>query len=482
MNRFVWLTFVICVVIPTGFVRADEPDSPGGRAPAQQTANSPSRQWCDEIVYVVIVQKFFNGDQTNDVMLRRFGRERARYEGGFWGGDLEGVIQKLDYLTSLGVTSLLLYPVMANDTGLFGKYLATGYRPKDYFKVDENFGDMGTLQRLVRLAHQRQMRVVLDMPLGMPGAEHPFLRDPTKRDWLGPPTRYGVRQWNAEKPEVAAYLIEVSQFWKEQTGCDGFRLDSAHMHSHRFWQEYARTLRRSAQGDDFILLAEVARPPVAIGEFLTATGFTSAYDFSAGIAREVFCKGAGVERLASVLRAESRYYPSPSWMCTQIDNYESPDFMTAAMEPKQPRMKLALAFLLTLNRVPLLYSGDEAALSYRDVGGLFDARRTDSRFFEYTKTLIAARRKHVALRRGDFVELQPRTPVYACLRSHGGDRVLVILNNSDQAQQVSFPVLHESWSSIGLSDLVTGEVVKARNMDVPLNIEPWGVRLCRVAQ
>jgi len=227
------------------------------------------------------------------------------------------------------------------------------------------------------------------------------------------------------------------------------------------------------------LLAEVARPPLAIGEFVTATGSTSAYDFSAGIAREVFGKGTGMERLSGVLRAGAQCYPSPSWMCTQIDNYESPDFMTAASEPKLERMKLALTFLLTLNRVPLLYSGDEAALSYRDVGALFDATGKDSGFLEYTKTLIAARKKHVALRRGDFVDLQSRTPVYAYLRSHGSERVLVILNNSDQSQQVSFPVLHESWSSIGLSDLVTGDVVKARNMDVPLNIGPWGVRLCQ---
>lgn len=478
MARFFRLIFAICVAFRADSTPADEPASPGNRTAIQPA----TRQWCDEIVYVVIVQKFFNGDQTNDVMLKRFGKERDRYEGGFWGGDLEGVIQKLGYLDSLGVTTLLLYPVVANDAGLFGKYLATGYRPRDYFKVDENFGDMATLKRLVEQAHRRQMRVILDMPLGMPGPGHPLLHDPSTRDWFGPPTRYGVRQWNAEKPEVATYLIQVSQFWKEQTGCDGFRLDSAHMHSHRFWQEYARTLRKSPQGNDFILLAEVARPPVAIGEFLRATGFTSAYDFGAGLARGVFGKGTGMETLAKALRDGSQCYPSPSWMCAQIDNYESPDFMTAASEPKCERMKVALAFLLTLNRVPLLYSGDEAALSYRDVGALFDAKRTNSRFFDYTKTLIAARRKHVALRRGDFVDLQSRTPVYAYLRSRGNQQVLVILNDSNQGQQVSFPVAQESWSSIGLSDLVTGEVVKKRNEDIPLPIEPWGVRLCQVAR
>jgi 1,4-alpha-glucan branching enzyme len=111
---------------------------------AQETSAAAQWEWRDEIVYVVIVHKFYNGDAANDVMPRRYGKDKARYEGGFWGGDLAGVIQKLDYIQSLGVTAILLYPVMANDTEPFGKYLATGYRPRDYYRVDENFGDLQT--------------------------------------------------------------------------------------------------------------------------------------------------------------------------------------------------------------------------------------------------------------------------------------------------------------------------------------------------
>src|SRR5664279_2691732 len=87
---------------------------------AQETSAAAQREWRDEIVYVIIVQKFCNGDATNDVMPRRYGKDKARYEGGFLGGDLAGVIQKLDYIESLGVTAILLYPVVANDAEPFG--------------------------------------------------------------------------------------------------------------------------------------------------------------------------------------------------------------------------------------------------------------------------------------------------------------------------------------------------------------------------
>src|SRR5262249_47253224 len=207
-------------------------------------------------------------------------KERGRYEGGSWGGDLEGVSRKLDYLTSLGVTTLMLYPVMDNDDGPFGKYLATGYRPKDYFRVDENFGDMATLRRLVDGARRGGLRVILALPLGMPGVEPPFYADSQKRSWFGEATPYGVRQWDTENPQVAEYLIGVARFWRERTGCDGFRLDSAHLHSPRFWRRFGVALRGDAARDDFVLLAEVPMAPSKIEEFLARTGFDGAYDFS----------------------------------------------------------------------------------------------------------------------------------------------------------------------------------------------------------
>jgi alpha-amylase len=448
---------------------------------AQAAEKRPSRLWEDEIVYVVIVQKFFNGNPANDAMRQRFGRQRERYEGGFWGGDIEGIIQKLDYLADLGVTTLLLYPVMANDTRPMGKYLPTGYRPRDYFAVDENFGDVGTLKRLVDVAHERQMRVILDLPLAMGGFEHPYRRDGDKREWFGPMTRYGVTQWNAENPEVASYLVRVSQFWKEQTGCDGFRLDSAQLYSQRFWQDYVRQLDPSPQ-DDFFLLAELPLHPREIGGFLNATGFDGAYDFSAMTAQEVFGKGDHAGKLSFVLRAGGEFYPTPERMCAQIDNYEDPDFLTVAREPRAERMKLAMAFLLTLNRIPLVYSGDEAALSYRDVGALFDLPAENAKFVEFTKMLIALRKREVALRRGGFIEVHVRESVYAFLRTHGDARLLVVLNNSAQPQTVSFPLESDAWQSVELVDLITNKRIKAKENAAPLELEPWEFYICRVAR
>ena len=220
-----------------------------------------ARRWEDEIVYGVIIEKFFDGDPANNIMRDRFLKDRQRYEGGFWGGDLAGVIAKLDDLADLGVTTLLLYPVMQNDENPVGKFLPTGYRPKDYEHVDKNFGDNATLRALVGAAHARQMRVILDMPLAMPGFEHPFLVDPAKRDWFAAPTEYGARRWKVENPAVADYLIGVARRWKERSDCDGFRLDSAHLHPVSFWKRFVAELKSAPPRKEFLLLPELTITP-----------------------------------------------------------------------------------------------------------------------------------------------------------------------------------------------------------------------------
>lgn len=468
-----------------GLISEAAGDDANGRAHYVESAQRNStgqREWQDEIIYVVVIQKFFNGNHTNDIMLQRFGPDKCRYTGGFWGGDLDGIIQKLDYLSSLGVTALLLYPVVANDAGPFGKHLATGYRPKDYFGVDENFGDVRTLRRLVDQAHARKMRVILDLPLGLPGTEHPIYRNPEKAGWFGKPTPYGVKQWNAENPEVADYLIRVSKFWKKETHCDGFRLDSAQLHSLRFWKRYASELKGPMSGNNFFLLAELPLHPGKVGEFLGSTGFDSAYDFSLGITREVFGKGLNVNRLSFVLKEGKQFYPSPPDMCAQIDNYEDPEFITAAIEPREARMRLAMTLLLTLDRIPLIYSGDEIATSYRDVGSLFAPAHRALPFLKFVKSLIALRKKEPTLRRGGFIEVQSHDPVFAFLRVDRDARILVILNNSAERREVSFPLGLEQWRDCKFYDLLSARMVKAKASNTPIIVEPYNVRLLRVSK
>lgn len=438
-----------------------------------------SRPWEGEVVYVVITEKFFDGDASNNVMKERFARDRDRYEGGFWGGDLKGIIDRLDDVAELGVTAILVYPVVQNDEKPVGKFLPTGYRPKDYEHVDTNFGDVSTLRKLVDAAHARGLRVILDMPITLPGFEHPFLSDPTRKDWFGPPTEYGVPRWKVENRQVADYLIGVCQRWKERSGCDGFRIDSAHLQPVAFWKRFVAELKTSPPQGPFLILPELTMNPREIGKVVAAAGFDGAYDFSAMRVREVFGKGEDVGQLSFIAGEAKQFYPSPRALMAPIDNYEDA-FVSVTKQPKAARTRLALTYILTLDRVPLLYAGNELGIAFRDVGGAFPSDRRTSPFLKDVKALIALRKREPALRGGDFNEVLARDLVYAFLRSSGEDRLLVVLNGSSRPQSFAMPLGGRPWKSFRLEDLLAGKVIKQAREAAAIEVEAFGARIMGV--
>lgn len=128
-------------------------DVQGERVPL----TSQVEDWRDEVIYQVLVDRFANGTPSNDWRVNR--TSLARYQGGDW----QGMINQLDYFKSLGVTTLWISPIVRNvdtDAGIDGYH---GYWASDLSELNAHFGDLATLRRLVREAHAKHLRVVLDI-------------------------------------------------------------------------------------------------------------------------------------------------------------------------------------------------------------------------------------------------------------------------------------------------------------------------------
>jgi glycosidase len=166
-------------------------------------------------------------------------------------------------------------------------------------------------------------------------------------------------------------------------------------------------------------------------------------------------------------------------MMAPIDNYEDA-FASIANAPITKRTKLALTYQLMLDRVPLLYAGNELGVASHEVGAAFPADRQDSLFLKDVKALIALRKREPALRRGNFDEVFSRDSVYAFLRAFGDARILVVLNGSDRPKTFAAPIGDHAWRSLQLDDLICGGSTKIAGSEVAIQIEAFDVRIMRV--
>jgi cyclomaltodextrinase len=246
-----------------------------------------------------------------------------------------------------------------------------------------------------------------------------------------------------------------------------------------FWKRFVVELKSAPPQGPFLILPELTINPREIGRFVTEAGFDGAYDFSAMRVRDVFGKDGDVGLLSFVNTEAKRYYPRPRTMMAPIDNYEDA-FASIANEPKAERTRLALTYLLMLDRVPLLYAGNELGIAFREVGGAFPAARRDSPILKDVKALIALRSQEPALRRGDFSEVLARQAVYAFLRTSGEDRILVVLNGSNQAKNFAVPIADRAWNECRLEDLIAGGVVKPAGSGAAIEVKAFGARIMKV--
>jgi cyclomaltodextrinase / maltogenic alpha-amylase / neopullulanase len=474
---------LLCLAAVASTTAAHAERSVSGAAVDQRIATNDS--WQDQIVYVLIPSKFFDGDPSNDIMKRRYHLPNPSYEGGYLGGDIAGIRQHMDYLKSLGVTGVLLYPVLFNDERPLLRYLATGYRVKDYHRVDPNLGSNAHFRALLADFHDTsnggRMNVLLDLPIAMTGLEHPWMAEAAHYPWYYRPWNRDVSENIATAPMKLPYgkvdnafgmgIVDHTKGMATGTGTyaavrddfvfwlvdhfdiDGFRYDSAQNAYASFWQRLLEEFR-ARYGEtkpSFVQLAEAFVPPpkkswqVWPDEFMDANvhnsvgpiGMDGVYDFGLIQAiQDVFAGGKDVQTVVDSINVSALAYEHPERMVASVDNYEDPTFLSAVRGGHaHQKLYLAEAFLLTANRVPLLYSGNEYGIDYTTPGALFQPG-LDDRFLRAVRRLVAIRRTTDALRRGSLTWLDRTSTILSFDRSSGGQHEIVVLNDAPAPQSI----------------------------------------------
>lgn len=364
-----------------------------------------------DVLYLIMPDRFANGDPSNDRIagMRHQGLDRsdsfARH-----GGDLLGIEQHLDYIQDLGVNAIWLNPVQENDMPDPSYH---GYAITDYYQVDRRLGSNEDFRRLVAKAHERGLKVVMDMIFNHTGLEHYLYRDMPDKSWFNYDGQYhqtsyrtvvqsdpyategafreaidgwfvsGMPDLNQRNPHVATHLIQSSIWWIEYAGINGIRQDT---HPYADWDmmaEWCKAVlseypRMNIVGETWlgsnVLVSywqrgsKLAAPRnshlPSVMDFPLMERMNKAFDEPTGD------WGGGLYSLYDYL-SQDVVYPDPKMLLTFLDNHDTSRF---ARDDKQAgdlaRFKMAMTFLLTTRGIPQIYYGTEMLMAAdKDKGG-----------------------------------------------------------------------------------------------------------------
>ncbi len=456
----------------------------------------------DDVIYLIMPDRFADGDTSNDnpaISRGLFDRKKSRF---YHGGDLQGIIDHLPYLKSLGVTAIWITPVYDNTNKLnerqavAGQPIADyhGYGAVDYYAVEEHLGTLDVLRELVDRAHAMGLKVIQDQVANHVGPAHPWVTDPPKPEWFHGTAEHHVNEswqiwslpdphaspklkrdvldgWfvdvlpdmNQEDPDVAQYEIQNALWWVGIAGFDAIRQDTLPYVPRSFWHDWSAALKR--QFPHLRAVGEVFDPDPAVPSFFQGgaarsdgidSGIDSVFDFPFYFdMRKVFAKGDGIDVLSRTL-AQDRFYTDPNLLVTFLGNHDTPRF--SSEDGATPaKLKLAFTLLLTMRGVPSIYYGDEIGMTggadpdnRHDFPGGWqgDARNafaasgrteTENSIFNYVQRLTSLRAKSEALRRGRMVELAATKLTWVYARQAPGETAIIVLNNDAQPANISIP-------------------------------------------
>ncbi|HEY9616843.1 MAG TPA: glycoside hydrolase family 13 protein [Microcoleaceae cyanobacterium] len=369
---------------------------------------------------------------------------------GIYGGTLNGIRSKLDYLQNLGVNCLWLTPIFPSPSH-------HGYDPTDYSTIEPRLGTLADWQQLVTDAHQRGIRIILDYVVNHLSSDHEAFqsalsdRQHPAYDWFrfrNHPDEYdcffdvpGQPELNSDHPGVREYFIHHACEWLKQ-GCDGFRLDYAHGVSHAFWSVFRAATR--ATTSDSVTLGEVTQPPSVMRSYIGR--MDGCLDFRVlELLRGFFIfENLTVSQFDHALAQHLAYFGTDLVLPSFLDNHDMNRFLWLVNGDRR-RLKLAALCQFTLPQPPIIYYGTEVGLSQLEpVGRLEESRLPMLWGQEQDETLLAFYQQLIAFRQQTYDHWQQ--PRQAWLlndmnRVYGYEcgEYMIVLNARDQDFTVSLP-------------------------------------------
>lgn len=436
--------------------------------------------WVETTVwYQIFTERFSNGDKSIDEeTVLEWGSTEDVTNDMFFGGDLRGVINKLDYIKDMGFTGIYFTPIFKAPSN-------HKYDTEDYYSIDAHFGDNETFKELVQKAHERGIKIMLDAVFNHCGYLHPYWQDVVKN---GRKSKYYdcffvngdmpvklpvdsnknvlfndmselnyatfaftplMPKWNTGNKIAREYLLGAAKYWIEEYDIDGWRLDVSNEVSHEFWREFRKEVK--AVKEDIFVLGEnwdEAYPWLNTGQFDSVMNYeilTAIWSFFGQESKENVHINSSkfVELINRILIT----YPKNilNNLFNLLDSHDTTRIYTICNE-NADKTNLAFLFLLTFPGTPSIYYGSEVGMNGENDPKnrkcmVWDEDKHNLKIKNNIKKLIDIRKKNKALTGIDFqwVDYNDDQGYIIYKRTSKEDTIYIIINNNDEELTIKLP-------------------------------------------
>lgn len=475
----------------------------------------------EDVLYLIMPDRFANGNPENDVVdgMREKKIDRADSFARH-GGDIQGISNHLDYIADLGVTAIWLNPTQENDMES-GSY--HGYAITDYYQIDRRFGSNEDFCALVEKAHERNLKVVMDMIFNHCGSENYLFRDKPSKEWFNYHSNYVqtsfktasvmdihasafekkiatdgwftsvMPDFNQRNRHVARYLIQSSIWWIEYAGINGIRQDTHPYADFDFMSQWCKEVLDeypyfnivgetwlnsnvlvSYWQKDSKLAAPLNSNLPTVMDFPLQALINQAFDEETGE------WGGGLYKLYDY-QTQDLVYANPMNLLTFLDNHDTSRFaQTDEMAKNLKRYKQAMVFLLTTRGIPQIYYGTEILMTGDKGKGDGDLRKDfpggwqgdtrncfakngrtalENEAFEFTRQLLNWRKGNQVIGKGSLKHYSIQNGVYVYQREFNGKSVVIIMNGTDDSKELDLAPYQEILPRENALDVLTGKNV-----------------------
>jgi glycosidase len=484
-------------------------------------ANQKKQSSYDNIIYALLIDRFNDGDKKNSIPVDD---SRLLKQANYYGGDLQGVINKLNdgYFDSLGINMIWLSPVVDNTDKAYQEYPEPhrwysgyhGYWPISSTKVEEKFGDMNLLIKLVKLAHQHNIKVILDYVANHIHIENPLWK--LHPDWFGklylPDGTRNLRRWDdyrlttwfepfmpkfdyQNSKAALEYMTDNAIWWIKTTGIDGFRHDAVKHVPNEYWRLLTQKLKKEFQGKNHLIyqIGETFGSYELVNSYVNNGQLDAQFNFILyDTAIPTFSSIVSFKALDQQMKKTFQVYGYNHLMGNIMDSNDKVRFLAYAdgevtdttlnpielgwfnppvvkKESSYEKLKLYLTYLNTIPGIPILDYGDEIGMTgagdpdnRRMMRFGIDLSPAEKQTLTDVRKIVNLRKDHPALRYGDYLTLKADDLNYVYLRSDMNERVLIALNKGEDkaSYEIALPDFYKVKRAV---NLITNEETKIIN-------------------